>query len=61
MRSRSPAAYYAETYFPSRWRRLHSHMAYAFVYQPVMTYEMVAGWQRMLPILCRTDQRAYWP
>ena len=28
-----------ETYFPSRWRRLHSHIAYAFVYRPVTTPE----------------------
>jgi hypothetical protein len=33
----------AETYFPTRWRRFHSHMAYAFVYRPVMTYQQADG------------------
>ena len=33
----------AETCFPSRWRRLHSHMAYAFVYRPARTYQQAEG------------------
>jgi hypothetical protein len=32
-----------EAYFPSRWQRLHSHIAYAFVCQPVMTYQQAEG------------------
>jgi hypothetical protein len=37
--------YYArlETYFPSRWRRLHSHIAYAFVYRPVPAHQLAEG------------------
>ena len=33
--------YYArvETYFPLRWRRLHSHIAYAFAYRAVTTHQ----------------------
>ena len=37
--------YYArvETFFPSRWRRLHSHIAYAFVYRPVTSHQQADG------------------
>jgi len=32
-----------ETYFPSGWRRLHSHIAYAFVYRPVTIDQQAEG------------------
>jgi hypothetical protein len=34
---------HAETCFPCRWRRLHSHLVYAFVYRPVRTYHQAEG------------------
>jgi hypothetical protein len=32
-----------ERFFPLGWRRLHSHIAYAFVYRPVMSHQQTDG------------------